>query len=101
MVVFNKLKNTLIYHVVKYNYIFLEYFLIYIMIEQMSMTIFNYNKGSDYFFCIDSKIEKFQKVWLRSFQEFYVNRTDNLKKYLKDSSKKPITIVEFYKIYSN
>lgn len=101
MVVFNKLKNTLIYSVVKYNYIFLEYFLIYIMIEQMSMTIFNYSKGSDYLFCIDSKLQKINVNWTRSFHNFYIDRTNIIKEFLTSSSKKPLTVVELYKIYLN
>lgn len=101
MVVFNVLnsknKRTLVYNAVKYNYVFLECFLIYVLIEQMSLATYNSTQASDFYFCVDTKLNCFDSSLLESIQKHYDMKTENVL-HLLNTTLKPLNPIEALKI---
>lgn len=102
MVVFNvfnsKNKSTLVYNAVKYNYVFLECFLIYVLIEQMSTSIYNITPESDVFFCVDTKLKCFDMLLSKGIDKFYNVKIDVNLNHLLSTTLKPINYTETLKI---
>ena len=103
MVVFNflntKNKRTLVYNTIKYNKIFLDCFLVYILIEQMSMSTCTITTASDFFFFLDAKLKSlFDSYLAANIEKRYRVKTEQNEDYIHNNKVYPLNFIEMLKI---